>query len=88
MDPEEMAARIEELERRLNWLYQATGFGAPYPGNPGTPEFGAAGPGGTGLSAAVLDLVRRDKKIAAIKQYRQETGVGLAEAKAVIDRVL
>lgn len=31
------------------------------------------------------NLVRQGRKIEAIKQYREETGVGLAEAKAVID---
>jgi len=31
------------------------------------------------------DLVRQGRKIEAIKMYREKTGVGLAEAKAVID---
>jgi hypothetical protein len=30
MSEQEMAERIAELERRLAWLYQATGFGAQY----------------------------------------------------------
>jgi ribosomal protein L7/L12 len=33
----------------------------------------------------VLDLVRQGNKIGAIKQYREETGLGLREAKDVID---
>lgn len=32
-------------------------------------------------------LVREGRKIEAIKLYRERTGVGLAEAKAVIDRL-
>ncbi len=33
----------------------------------------------------IRDLVRQNRKIEAIKLYRERTGVGLAEAKAVID---
>jgi len=38
-----------------------------------------------GVSEGVRRLVRQGKKIEAIKRYREETGVGLAEAKSVID---
>ncbi len=34
-----------------------------------------------------LELVRQNRKIEAIKLYRQQTGAGLAEAKAAIDRL-
>ena len=33
----------------------------------------------------ILDLVRRGKKIEAIKVYREQTGLGLKEAKDYID---
>ena len=33
----------------------------------------------------LLDLVRRGEKIEAIKMLRQETGIGLKEAKDVIE---
>lgn len=33
----------------------------------------------------IRDLVRQNRKIEAIKLYRERTGVGLAEAKAAID---
>jgi ribosomal protein L7/L12 len=37
------------------------------------------------ISPEMIALVRRGKKIEAIKRYRQETGVGLKEAKEFID---
>ena len=80
MDEEELRQRIENLERRLDWLYLATGHG--YAG--GAAAQVAGGPTGA-ASPAVLDLVRQGNKIAAIKQYREETGVGLREAKDFVD---
>ena len=38
-----------------------------------------------GVSPQVMDLVRRGRKIQAIKLFRQETGVGLREAKEYIE---
>ncbi|WP_030614401.1 ribosomal protein L7/L12 [Streptomyces sclerotialus] len=35
--------------------------------------------------AEVDDLLRRDRKIEAIKRYRQLTGAGLAEAKEAVE---
>ena len=35
----------------------------------------------------VVELARRGQKIAAIKLYRQQTGVGLAEAKHAVERM-
>lgn len=40
-----------------------------------------------GVSDGVRSLARRGRKIEAIKLYREETGLGLAEAKSVIDRL-
>jgi Ribosomal protein L7/L12 C-terminal domain len=41
----------------------------------------------TNLPPNVVDALRRGKKIEAIKHYRQATGVGLKEAKDVIEDV-
>lgn len=41
----------------------------------------------SGMPAVVVELVRAGNKIAAIKEYRNITGVGLAEAKEAIDAV-
>ena len=38
-----------------------------------------------GVSPEIIELVRRGKKIQAIKLFRQETGVGLREAKEFVD---
>jgi hypothetical protein len=40
-----------------------------------------------GLPPGVIELVRAGKTIAAIKEYRDATGAGLAEAKAAIDSI-
>jgi hypothetical protein len=62
----------------------------PPPPNPPYPSIGAPNPqlGGMAVSATVMDLVRQDKEIHAIKQYRKETGSGLKEAKQAIDKVV
>ncbi|WP_430593336.1 ribosomal protein L7/L12 [Humidisolicoccus flavus] len=41
----------------------------------------------SGASPQILDLVRQGKKIEAIKAYREQTGVGLREAKEFVDRL-
>jgi ribosomal protein L7/L12 len=38
-----------------------------------------------GVSPDIIDLVKRGRKIQAIKLYRQETGAGLKQAKDFID---
>lgn len=83
MNDADLLRRIAELERRVDWLYRATGYGSAYPNaDPAAPDAGAAG-----VSDEVLDLVRQGKPINAIKVYREQTGVGLKEAKDVIDRL-
>jgi len=84
MDEADVLRRITELERRLDWLYRATGYGSAYPA---TTAAAPAPDGMPGVSAEVLDLVRQGKPINAIKVYREQTGVGLKEAKDVIDRL-
>lgn len=39
------------------------------------------------VSESVRRLVRQGKKIEAIKLYREATGLGLAEAKAAVERL-
>jgi ribosomal protein L7/L12 len=41
----------------------------------------------TGMPAAVVDLARAGNLIAAIKEYREITGVGLAEAKKAVEDI-
>jgi Ribosomal protein L7/L12 C-terminal domain len=41
----------------------------------------------TGMPAAVVELARAGNLIAAIKEYRQITGAGLAEAKKAVEAI-
>jgi hypothetical protein len=86
MDDATLTSRLAMLEAHVDWLYQNAGYAPPY-GHGGTPPTSTPVSGGGGYSAAVLDLVRSGNKIGAIKQYREETGTGLKEAKDAIDRL-
>lgn len=65
-------ARLRRIERKLDLILEHLGV---------EDEITAS------LSDAVLDALRRGRKIEAIKHYREETGCGLREAKEVIDSV-
>jgi ribosomal protein L7/L12 len=39
------------------------------------------------LNDEILELLAQDRKIEAIKRYREETGTGLAEAKAAVEAI-
>ncbi|HEX6035201.1 MAG TPA: ribosomal protein L7/L12 [Anaerolineales bacterium] len=69
-----LRSRINELEDRLNFLYRRLNIEYADPNSEPS------------LSPQIQDALRRGNKIEAIKIYRELTGVGLAEAKAVIDR--
>lgn len=69
-----LKARIEELEDRLKFIYRRLNI--EYMDNNSDPV----------LSPQIQDALRKGNKIEAIKIYREMTGVGLAEAKQVIDR--
>ena len=71
-----LKSRINELEDRLKFLYRR--FNIDYVDNPNE---------NPALSPQIQDALRRGNKIEAIKIYRELTGVGLAEAKDVIDKV-
>ena len=71
---QQLRSRINELEDRLNFLYRRLHIDYVEPGT--SPV----------LSPQIQEALRRGNKIEAIKIYRQLTGVGLAEAKDVIDK--
>ncbi len=73
VDPD-TAIRVRRLEQLVEHLYRQLGQTMP--------EFGA------GVSAEVQELARSGNVIGAIKRHREETGTGLAEAKAEVDRLL
>jgi len=73
----ELTARLTDLESKVDWLYRNAAYSYAKSDAPAVvPD---------GVSAEVLDLVRSGRPIQAIKLYRQQTGVGLEQAKDVID---
>ena len=74
-----LQARVAELERKVEYLMQRLA------GAPVTTPIDLVHP--SVVSPAIVDLVRQGHKIEAIKQYRQETGASLRDAKDVIDRI-
>jgi hypothetical protein len=69
-----LRSRVNELEDRLKFLYRRLNIEYADPNSD------------PALSPQIQDALRRGNKIEAIKLYRELTGVGLAEAKQVIDR--
>ena len=69
-----LKARIAELEDRLKFLYRHLNI--EFLENNSDPV----------SSPQIQAALREGNKIAAIKIYREMTGVGLAEAKQAIDR--
>ena len=86
---DDLQRRIEELERRVAALERALNAG--YPPRPsgeltetsGTEIFAPP----TGVSAMVRELAIEGNTIAAIKLLRDETGMGLREAKDAVERL-
>ena len=66
--------RVAKLERTVAFLLEKLNMS--YEDNPAST-----------VSAAVMNLVKQGNLIAAIQQYRQETGAGLAEAKQAIEAI-
>lgn len=69
-----LKSRINELEDKLQFLYRRLNIDALDSNS------------GPALAPQVQEALKRGNKIEAIKMYRELTGVGLAEAKQVIDR--
>ena len=72
---EDIERRLTELERRVGHLYEHNGIEPP-------PEPEPAGP-----SDQVMAYIAEGKKIEAIQQLREETGLGLADAKRVVEEI-
>lgn len=67
-----LRARVARLEHTVAWLEAHLGVKAP-------------AESASGVSDRVLALVRTGDKMAAIKTLCAETGVGLAEAKQIVE---
>jgi len=65
--------RVRDLEDRLDFLYRR--MGVEYVDNPGTAD------------SRIIALIKQGNKIEAIKMYRELTNLGLAEAKAAVEKL-
>jgi ribosomal protein L7/L12 len=71
MSDPELTFRIGELERKLAHLYRHLGVAEPLLGE--------------GLSPEVQQALLAGNKIEAIRIQREQTGMGLAQAKAAVE---
>lgn len=90
---DETAARIAALERHIDHLYALLGQQGPYTSPawtrpPTTPNIPPPTMTAGAVSERVMGFVRQGKEIQAIKQYREESGAGLRDAKKVVDAVV
>ncbi|MUL79817.1 ribosomal protein L7/L12 [Mycolicibacterium sp. CBMA 226] len=80
---DDLLNRITELERRVAVLERAAHGSSVSPAPPTRPQPSA----GPGVSPEVLRLAAAGQKIQAIKRLREETGLGLKQAKDIVDRL-
>ena len=73
---QQLRSRINELEDRLKVLYRHLNL--DYNSDPGSDP---------SLNPKIQDALGKGNLIEAIKVYRELTGVGLAEAKAAVERL-
>ncbi len=79
MDSEsQIIIRLNRLERKVDFLLRELNLVEKEEAT--LPDFDP-------VLSAVAELVRQNHKIEAIKLYRELTGVGLKEAKEVVDRL-
>jgi ribosomal protein L7/L12 len=79
---DDLQRRVEELERRVAALERAAYDRGRAPSRPPIGE-----PSETWASDGVRRLVMDGNKIGAIKLLMEETGMGLKEAKDIVDRL-
>lgn len=80
--PEDLVERVAALEAKVSRLFDIVGQVEPADGAP-TRTAGTT----NNFPPEVVELVLAGKKIQAIKELRDRTGLGLAEAKAVVDSI-
>lgn len=88
---EETAARIAALEQHIDRLYALLGQQAPYTAPSWTrpsPPLPQPTMSGVAVSETVMQFIRQGQEIRAIKQYREETGSGLLDAKKAVDAIV
>ncbi|WP_293699165.1 ribosomal protein L7/L12 [uncultured Agrococcus sp.] len=88
MNEREQELRIQRLEAAVNEIYRLLEMPSPLSHSSALTDAGhTASANPMGASDEVIEWVRAGKKIRAIKQHREDTGVGLAEAKEFVDRL-
>ena len=77
MDPDyfDTKARVHELEKKIDFLFKELRIEYTEPGGNDVPEY----------VRHIRELLHLGDKIEAIKVYRQNTGVGLADAKNAVE---
>jgi ribosomal protein L7/L12 len=79
MDSEsQLIIRLNRMERKVDFLLRELNLVEKEEAT--LPDFGP-------VLTEVAELVRQNRKIEAIKLYREMTGAGLKEAKEVVDRL-
>ena len=88
MNERDLENRLQRLEGAVNEIYRLLEMPSPLQSND-APAFVGQSVGGNpmGASDEVIEWIRAGKKIKAIKQHREDTGVGLAEAKDFVERL-
>lgn len=83
---DDLKRRVKDLERRVAALERAAfAAGRHVPHAPPPTPVGV--PSETLASGTVQNLVMQGRKIEAIKALREETGLGLKQAKEIVDRL-
>ena len=88
-----LRADLARVESKLDAVLGHLGVAAPRSTSPGLAPISAGDPTWPSSQShdprmdEVLSLVRQNKKIQAIKVYREITGYGLKEAKEAVDRM-
>ena len=91
MNEQEQERRLAKLEQAVHDLYSMIEIPSPYayPDAPVVSGAALSAPSRSpqvAVSARVLDEIRGGKLIQAIKIHREETGLGLAQAKRAVDQ--
>ncbi len=68
----ELIAQVDRIERQVALISRNLGIPYDYPATAETPP-------------EVIELVQSGNRVAAVKRYRELTGVGLKEAKDAVD---
>ena len=83
---DDVKRRIEDLERRVAALERAA-FAAGRHVTHAPPSIPVGVPSETLASGNVRNLVLQGRKVEAIKALREETGLGLKQAKGIVERL-